>query len=278
MNKRSPFRVMLNLVLIVIVVISVVATGFVSIRGYCSNRIPEVYSDEQIAKVVKEEYSDFEFEMDDNWDVETLLADDKKSFTADIDIIRAKDLCSTDYGVKLTFKLVDGVWKAVSLPAEITLLNNEWFFENSEWSATEPDGTKYKVSFLDNLEAELCIQESPDPAMAEETSVNALAEEMAEDETAGEEMLEDESDNDGLNTDEYNMYEGLDGSNSADIDLNGEESSEILGCRLMESDDPAFFKGIFETAYDGAVILTVTEDAVKLKLSNEGRELTLTRE
>lgn len=114
--------------------------------------------------------------------------------------------------------------------------------------------------------------------MAEETSVNALAEEMAEDETAGEEMLEDESDNDGLNTDEYNMYEGLDGSNSADIDLNGEESSEILGCRLMESDDPAFFKGIFETAYDGAVILTVTEDAVKLKLSNEGRELTLTRE
>ena len=53
MNKRSPFRVMLNLVLIVIVVISVVATGFVSIRGYCSNRIPEVYSDEQIAKILE---------------------------------------------------------------------------------------------------------------------------------------------------------------------------------------------------------------------------------
>lgn len=278
MNKQSPFRVIFNLVLIAIAVISVVAVGVVSIEGYGSNRIPEMYSDKQIANVVKEEYSDFKFDKDDNWGVETLLADDKKSFTADIDIIRTKDLCSAYYDVQLTFKLVDGVWKPVSLPVEITLLKNEWFFENSEWSATEPDGTKYEVSFLDDLEAELCIQESSAPAIDEEASFNALAEEIKEEDTAGEEIAEDESSNDGLNTNEYNMYEELDGSNGDDVELDEKESNEILTCRLVESDDAAFFEGTFEAAYDESILLIVTEDTVKLKLSNEGRELTLTRE
>lgn len=66
--------------LIVTVVISVVVTGYVSIRSYRTNRILKMYSDKEITKVVKNTYPDFEFNKSDNWDIDTQLAEDKRSF------------------------------------------------------------------------------------------------------------------------------------------------------------------------------------------------------
>lgn len=247
MNKQSHVRIIFNLVLIVIVVISVVATGFVSIKEYRSNRIPEIYSDEQIAKVVKEEYFDFEFNKDDNWDVETRLADDNNSFTADVSIIRTKDLCRAHYGVQMTFRLVDGTWKPEDLPGEITLTKSEWLFENSNWSVISEEGTKFEVSFLSGLEARLCIQESTNSTPTEEVSVNVLAGGVAAEKTSV-------------------------------PDLDAKDLNKTLTCRLSESDDGKFLEGTFKVKYNESFLLVVTEDSVKLILSNESGELTLTKE
>ena len=43
----------------------------------------------------------------------------------------------------------------------------------------------------------------------------------------------------------------------------------------MESEDGTFAQGTFETALGESIMLTVTEDSVKLQLSNEGGELIL---
>ena len=275
MNKRSPFRVILNLVLIVIVVISVVATGFVSIKEYRSNRIPEMYSDKQITKVVKEEYSDFEFNKDDNWNIETYFGEDNKSFTADVDIVCTKDLCNVHYGVQLNFKLVNGSWKIEGLPSAITLMKNEWLFENSEWSATAGDGTKYEVSFLTDLEAKLSIQESSNSTIVEDTSVNVLVGETVNEETVDEKGTIDESNNDESNTDENSTDEELDDGNSGDVDSNTKESNEMITCYLTEAEDGTFFEGIFEIAFNEFVLLVITEDSVKLMPSDEVGELIL---
>ena len=239
MNKQSIFRVILNVVLIAIAVLSVGMTGFVSIKGYRSNRIPEIYSDTQITEVLKEEYSEFEFNKDDNWGIKTNLANDNKSFTVDVDIARTKKLCEVHYGLLKTFKLENETWKAEELPSEITFIKNEWNFDNSDWSVTAADGTKYEVSFLTDLEAKLYIQESPDSIMNEEN----------------------------------NMDEELDNNNSEDADSNEDELNKVATCRLVESDDNTFLQGTFEEINEAPILLTVTEDSVKLMPGNEDAEL-----
>lgn len=279
MNKQSPFRVILNLVLIVIVVISVVATGFVSIKGYRSNRIPEIHSDKQITKVVKEEYPDFEFSKEDEWNIETQLADDSKSFVADIDIIRSKELCSTHYGVQLTFDLVKGSWKPENLPGEIVLTKNEWFFENTNWSVTAEDGTIYELAFLPDLEANLSILESETAfsaaPSAENTSVNVLeSEDMDEDamvDDATDEVIDDDNPYYEADDDE----EDLDNRNIEETTADADGQNNIVTCVLSEFEDGTYFQGTFDLTKGRSIMLTVTEDSVTIQLSGEGGELIL---
>ncbi len=272
MNKQSPFRIILNLMLIVIVVISVVATGFVSIKGYRTNRIPEIYSDKEITKVVKDAYPDLEFSKSDNWVINTQLAEDSKSFTADVSIERTNGLHNVSYGVQLTFKLENGSWKVEELPSENAIVKNEWLFENSEWIVTAEDGTTYDVSFGSDLEAELSIQKAEDADSTEKTSVNVLAEESedadsvdnedtAETIGAEEELDEDADEDSDASSDEIS------------VDIN--EQNKVFTCVLSEAEDGTFVQGTFEMALGESIMLTVTEDSVKLQLSNEGGELIL---
>lgn len=282
MSKGSPFRIILNMVLIVIAAISVVSTGFISIKEYHFNKIPEMYSKKQIVKFVQEKYSAYKFDKDkypaykfdknDNWNVETHLADDNKTFIADVNIISTKDLCIAEYSVQITFKLIDGVWKAENLPGEITLTKNEWFFENSDWSVTVEDGTQYTVSFLSDLEVELYIQKSSDSTMDENVSLNMLNEDMKDDEEEDHEIYFDDSD-----VDENNMGGYWYGSNKEDVDLNIKDSNEMATCNLLKSDDSTFYTGNFKLSNNDSILLIVTEDSVKLKIRNEEVELSLTK-
>lgn len=271
MKKQLPFRMIFNLVLIAIIAISVVATGFVSIKEFRSNRIPEIYSDKQITKIIKDKYSDFEFNEDDNWNVKTNLADDNKSFTADTDIVCTKDLCRIHYSVQLTFKLVDGNWKLENLPSEIAFVQNEWLFENSIWSVTATNGIKYEVSFMTNQEAKLCVKESLNSVPSDEAPVNVLDEE--EEESVSDEEGNDDSEDNANNTDD-----DLEDSDNENIDLDEEETNKIVTCYLSESDDGTFLEGTFELSYDKTMLLVVTEDSVKLTLNNKDGELTLMKE
>lgn len=192
MNKQSTFRVILNVVLIVIAILSVVATGFVSIKGYRSNRMPEMYADMQIAEVAKEE---------DSGENENREAE--------------------------------------KLSEESSFMKNERNFENSDWSVTAADGTKYEVLFLPDLEVRLYIQEYSDARMPEEN-----------------------------NTDE-----DLGNDNSADANLNANELNKTATCHLVESDDKTFLEGTFEGINEAPILLTVTEDSVKLMSGNGDTEL-----
>lgn len=260
--------------LIVIVVISVVATGFVSIKGYRTNRIPEIYSDKEITKVLKDAYPDFEFNKSDNWDINTQLAEDNKSFTADVSIDRINGLHNVHYGVQLTFILENGSWKVEDRPNEIAIVNNEWLLEDSEWAVTAENGTIYEVSFGPDLEAKLSIQETEEADSTEKTPVNVLAEEsedkdVVEDEDAAK-TLEDEEEFD----EENDTDEDPDASSKeTSIDVN--EQNKVFTCVLSETEDGTFVQGTFEMALGESIMLTVTEDSIKLQLSNEGGELIL---
>ena len=274
MNKQSPFRIMLNLMLIVIVVISVVATGFVSIKGYRTNRIPEIYSDKEITKVVKDAYPDFEFNKSDNWDINTQLAEDNKSFTADVSIDRINGLRNVHYGVQLTFILENGSWKVEDRPSEIAIVNNEWLFKYSEWAVTAENGTIYEVSFGPDLEAKLSIQETEEADSTEKTPVNVLAEESED-----EEAVEDEDATKTLEAeeefDEENDTDEDSDASSKETSVDVNEQNKVFTCVLSEAEDGTFVQGTFETALGESIMLTVTEDSVKLQLSNEGGELIL---
>lgn len=192
MNKQSTFRVILNVVLIVIAILSVVATGFVSIKGYRSNRMPEMYTDMQIAEVAKEEDSG----ENENRETE-------------------------------------------KMPEGNNVIKNEWGFENSDWSVTAADGTKYEVLFLPDLEVRLYVQECSDAGMPEENNTN----------------------------------EDLGDNNSADANLNANELKKTATCHLLESDDKTFLEGTFEGINESPILLTVTEDSVKLMSGSGDTEL-----
>lgn len=270
MNKQSPFRIILNLMLIVIVVISVVATGFVSIKGYRANRIPEIYSDKEITKAVKDAYPDFESNKSDKWDINTQLAEDNKSFTADVSIDRVNGLHNVQYGVQLTFILKNGSWKVEDRPSEIAIVNSEWLFEDTEWAVTAENGTIYEVSFGTDLEAKLSIQETEEADSSEKEPVNVLAEESED-----EDVVEDEDVSKTLEAEEENDTDEDSDARSKETSADVNEQNKVFTCVLVESEDRTFAQGTFETALGESIMLTVTEDSVKLQLSNEGGELIL---
>lgn len=274
MNKQSPFRIILNLMLIVIVVISVVATGFVSIKGYRTNRIPEIYSDKEITKVVKDAYPDFEFSKSDNWDINTQLAEDNKSFTADVSIDRINGLHNVHYGVQLTFVLENGSWRVEDCPSEIAIINSEWLFEDSEWTVTAENGTIYEVSFGPDLEAKLSIQETEEADSSEKEPVNVLAEESEDEDAVEDEDVSKTLEAEEEFEEENDADEDSDASSKeTSVDVN--EQNKVFTCVLLEAEDGTFVQGTFETALGESIMLTVTEDSVKLQLSNEGGELIL---
>lgn len=283
MNQKRSFRIVLNILLIAIVVISVLGVGFVSIKEYRSNRIPEMYSDKQITKIVKDKYSGFEFSKDDIWDIKSHLSEDKESYKADVDIVRMKALCRTHYGVRLTFKLENGSWEVEELPRELSLVEKEWLFENSEWAAITEDGTKYEILFLPELEARLSVQEDADPTMTEETSDPTMAEETSgntlEETTDDNIDLDDEEETSNVSiddsyTDADNVDKDVDDSNISDVDQDTKGSIEVF-CHLNESEDGSFFEGSFEVGEDESISLIVTEESVQLMLSNESEGLFL---
>lgn len=273
MNRESPFRIFLNLVLIAIVLISVVATGFVSVKEYRFNRIPEIYSDKQIIKLVKEKYPDFGFDKNDNWTIETNLAEDRKSFTADVDIAHERDLYTAHYGVQLTFALTKGSWKKEEVPNEIVLVNNEWHVENSEWVKTTNDGTKYEISFFQDSEVRLTIQGSSTSTPEEESSVNVL-EDAAKEEDVDEDMEDDNPDEEGIYTNESSEGEDVyDNGSDSDV-INVKDFNEILMCQLSESEDGTSLTGTFDAA-NKTILLIITGDSVKLEFDRDGEGIIL---
>lgn len=155
--KKELLRTILNIVLIILVFISVIATGFLSIKGYQSNRMPEMCSNKQIIKTVKEENPNFKFSKDDKWKISKTLSDDHESFVADVDITSSKKLYNSHNKVKIKYNLVKGTWKPEKATNKIELKNQKWLFEGTEWTVATDEGTKYELEFLANLKVVLNI-------------------------------------------------------------------------------------------------------------------------
>ena len=155
--KKELLRTILNIVLIILVFISVIATGFLSIKGYQSNRMPEMCSNKQIIKTVKEGNPNFKFSKADKWMISKKLSDDHESFVADVDITSSKKLYNSHNKVKIKYNLVKGTWKPEKATNKIELKNHKWLFEGTDWTATTDEGTKYELEFLADLKVVLNI-------------------------------------------------------------------------------------------------------------------------
>ena len=101
MDKRSPLRLVYNLMLVAVVVISVAATGLISVKGYYADRMPEMHSDEQIINQVKQKYLNFKFGDNDIWNISKNPGENNKSFSVDISIDQVTELCKKNYKVQI---------------------------------------------------------------------------------------------------------------------------------------------------------------------------------
>lgn len=238
MNKQSPLRLFFNLVLTALAVISVISAGLISVKGFRANKIPEIYSNSQIIKLVKQDNSDFSFTNDEDWDISTSVAEDSKSFLANINITQEHTLCKKQYNVQVLYKLEDGKWNSEYKSDGIEFVKNVWTFENTVWSARTEDGVIYSVSFTAGPDAEIRIVEAD--GEVDNTKIEAA----------------------NKNT-----------TLAAET-----ESSSDSKCHLNESEDGESYTGIFEFAGDKSIALTVTEEHVKIDPGDETGELFLNRE
>ena len=152
--KKELLRTILNIVLIILVFISVIATGFLSIKTYQSN---SMCSNNQIIKTIKEGNPNFKFSKADKWKISKTLSDDHESFVADVDITSSKKLYNSHNKVKIKYNLVKGTWKPEKATNKIKLKNHKWLFEGTDWTATTDEGTKYELEFLADLKVVLNI-------------------------------------------------------------------------------------------------------------------------
>lgn len=160
--KKESLRTILNIVLIILVFISVIATGFLSIKTYQSNRMPEMCSNNQIIKTIKEGNPNFKFSKADKWMISKKLSDDHESFVADVDITSSKKLYNSHNKVKIKYNLVKGTWEPEKATNKIELKNHKWLFEGTDWTATTDEGTKYELEFLADLKVVLNIYTNQD--------------------------------------------------------------------------------------------------------------------
>lgn len=223
MKKQSLLRTIFNIVLIVLVVISVVATGFLSIKGYQSNRMPEMCSNKQIIKTVKEENPNFKFSKDDKWKISKKLSDDQESFVAGVDITSPKKLCNSHYKVNVKYNLVKGTWEPEKSTNNIEFKNHKWHFEDTDWAVTTQEGTRYELEFSDDSKVELNI---------------------------------------------FTNYH--DGDEHHDED---EKKKGTYTCTLSKSKDGKCYQGNIKVGKGKSASLTVTEDSVKMQLTNGEKEL-----
>ena len=228
--KKELLRTILNIVLIILVFISVIATGFLSIKGYQSNRMPEMCSNKQIIKTVKEENPNFKFSKDDKWKISKKLSDDHESFVADVDITSSKKLYNSHNKVKIKYNLVKGTWEPEKATNKIELKNQKWLFEGTEWTVATDEGTKYELEFLADLKVVLNIYTN----------------------------------------------QGDDAYEHDDMDEYQDEDEKKIGtytCTLSKSKDGKYYQGNIKVGRGKSALLTVTEDSVKMQLTNEGKEL-----
>ncbi len=228
--KKELLRTILNIVLIILVFISVIATGFLSIKGYQSNRMPEMCSNKQIIKTVKEENPNFKFSKDDKWKISKKLSDDHESFVADVDITSSKKLYNSHNKVKIKYNLVKGTWEPEKATNKIELKNHKWLFEGTDWTTTTDEGTKYELEFLADLKVVLNIYTN----------------------------------------------QGDDAYEHDDMDEHHDEDEKKIGtytCTLSKSKNGKYYQGNIKVGRGKSALLTVTEDSVKMQLTNEGKEL-----
>ena len=249
MKNQAPLRIIYNIVLIVIAIISIVATGFVSIYEYRCNMIPKVLSDDEVVKIVSDKSEELNADKNEIWKVESVLAEDNKSYTANVTVDKINGFYKDNYSTSMTFKLVDGAWKLEegSL-GEITKNATACRYENSEWTGSSEDETEYTVAFLNGFEAQLSIK----------NSTNTVPTEMS----TGNDPYAN-----GATIDEYatEVYtdSNVDGAISDAQDIN-----TPFTCVLAESYDKTCLEGNFVTDMEYIKLVVKKDGTVNLVLSN----------
>ena len=293
MIKLTPFRILYNVVLTILAIISFVLITVVSLNMYDRSKRVTMYTATEIEKQVKDKYSDFNFQDDDSWEITITKNNDKHA--VNIKIVQKKELCKNHYQVTVNYKLVKGKYEA-DWANKIELIEKDWLFEGTDWEATTKNKTKYTVSFLSDMEAEISIEKNEEPYLKEtdekedESTVEVTKEdeskedESKEDESKEDESKEDESKEDESKKDESKEDESKEDGSKEDESKKDEskedESKENISkitCKLEESIDKESYSGSFIVLDDDKITLKVTEDTVKLYLGDGKEEVILER-
>lgn len=78
MNKQLRMRPVFNILIIILGVGGIIAAVFLSWKGYQNNKIPEVYTDQQIVNQVMQDYSKDGFKEGDIQNISVKKLDDNR--------------------------------------------------------------------------------------------------------------------------------------------------------------------------------------------------------
>lgn len=256
MDKRSPLRLIYNLLLIIIIIVSTAATGVISLQGYHAKKLTEMNSDEIIIDQVKQKCLWFDFHEDDIWNITRNPGENNRSFTADISIVQTKELCKKYYRVQILYKLSKGKGYIAGEPEKMPLIKTEWSLQNSKWVASA-DGTTYTVLFKSDMEAEISIEKMKG---------------TVSDDTVSNENDIVSNDDDSDTVPEINetvestceTEKTVENTNSDSTDIKYADPVQKVLCELAESDDKESLEGTCHILKDEDISLIITEDTVKL--------------
>ena len=261
MDKRSPLRLIYNLLLIIIIIVSTAATGVISLQGYHAKRLTEMNSDEIIRDQVKQKYLGFDFHEDDNWNITRNPGENNRSFTADISIVQKKELCKKYYRVQILYNLSEGKGYFANIPEKMPLIKTEWSLRDSKWAASA-DGTTYTVLFKSDMDAEISIEKMKGTVSYDTVSNDDDSDTVPEINETVESTGETEK--------------TVENSDSDSTDAKYADPVQKVLCKLAESSDKESLEGTCHISKDEDISLIITEDTVKLH-SEEG-EVILKRE
>ena len=249
MNKQLRMHPVFNIFIIILGVGGIIAAVFLSWMGYQNNKIPEVYTDQQIVNQVMQDYSKDGFKEGDIQNISVKKSDDNRSFSATVDLVKETEICQRKYSVNYSYGMVDGCWVEDEGAEEFICQEPEWLLQGTSWSAETEEGIEYYISFLSSTDAIINVTEKN--------------------------IDDEESDDDEENAD--GLYE----ENVDELYEEDDEAAFLVkdeSCQLIQVGNDFLYTEDIQCTDGTTFTLEVNEDTVKINVGNGKEEIILERE
>lgn len=170
MRETKKTRILLNILVILLVVIGLAATGIFGWKKYTIAKVPEFYKEKTIKKMVQEDCEEKKIIVDEIKSIKVEFADDFKVGLITADVLTKEPNVVTTNTLNYTYSLVDNKWEQTE--KSITKGDGEWNLPGTTWVVQTEDGSLYKISFDSMESVRINIEEKQAVTVVDEADLN----------------------------------------------------------------------------------------------------------